>query len=458
MRVLIAALLAVAVAVSPAKAEEAQPSSQAAQARSFSQAELDQMLAPVALYPDALLSQVLMAATYPLEIVEAARWSKAHPGIQGDDAVRAAQDKDWDPSVKSLVAFPNLLARLDEKLDWTRSLGDAFLAQEAQVMDTIQQLRQRAKAEGKLQSDERQRVGEDGKTIVIEQANPQVVYVPYYDPYVVYGPWWWPAYPPVVWAPWPGYVVGYPGFWWGVGIGISAGFFYGGFAWHSHYVAVVHPYAYYAKPVTAYYRPYGGLPPKTLQAGKWQHDQWHRHGVGQSFETRRAHAMPPAGFRASSDHRGADARGERRGFESRGEQRGVQGRGEQRTEPRRFEQQRMEARPDRRADAPRGQAPRVEAPRAQQPRVEAPRAQQPRMEAPRAQQPRFEAPRAEAGRATPPMESRGGEARGWGGGGGARGWSGGGEFRGGGGGGFRGGYGGGGFGGGGGGGHGGGRG
>lgn len=452
MRVLIAALLAISVAVSPAKAEEA---------KSYSQAELDQMLAPVALYPDALLSQVLMAATYPLEIVEAARWSKGHPGIQGDDAVRAVQDKDWDPSVKSLVAFPNLLARMDDKIDWTRRLGDAFLAQEAQVTDTIQQLRQRAKAEGKLESDERQRVSEDGKTIVIEQANPQVVYVPYYDPYVVYGAWWWPAYPPVVWAPWPGYVVAYPGYWWGVGVVITAGFFFGGFAWHHHHVAVVHPYAYYAKPSYAYVRPYGP-PPPPMKVGKWQHDSWHRRGVGQSYETRRAHAMPPAGFRATSDHRGVDSRGDRRGFEGRGEQRsfegrGAQGRGDQRTEPRRYEERRMDARPDRRGDlprsmpsgdaarpqaridAPRGQMPRGDAPRAQQPRVEAPRAQQPRIEAPRAQQPRFAAPRAETGRAMPRVESRGGEARGWGGGGGARGWSGGGEFRGGGaGGGFRG--------------------
>ena len=97
----------------------------------FSQAELDQILAPVALYPDQLLSQVLMAATYPLEVVQAARWSREHPGLQGQEAVRAVDDKAWDPSVKSLVAFPNLLARMDENLEWTRRLGDAFLAQNA---------------------------------------------------------------------------------------------------------------------------------------------------------------------------------------------------------------------------------------------------------------------------------------------------------------------------------------
>src|ERR1700675_146630 len=98
--------------------------------RTYSQPELDQMLAPVALYPDALLSQVLMAATYPREVLEAADWSRTNPGLAGDDAVRAAQNEDWDPSVKSLVAFPQLLARMEEKFDWTRDLGEAFLAQE----------------------------------------------------------------------------------------------------------------------------------------------------------------------------------------------------------------------------------------------------------------------------------------------------------------------------------------
>src|SRR5512142_1269857 len=110
----------------------------------FSQPELDQMLAPIALYPDPLLSQILMASTYPLEIVEAARWSRANPSLKGDDAVRAVQQRDWDPSVKSLVAFPQILQMMDEKLDWTERLGDAFLAQEAQVMDTVQNLRQKA--------------------------------------------------------------------------------------------------------------------------------------------------------------------------------------------------------------------------------------------------------------------------------------------------------------------------
>ncbi len=221
---------------------------QSVQARApYTQAELDQMLAPIALYPDALLSQILLAATRPLEVVEAARWSQANPGIQGDDAVRAVEQEDWDPSVKSLVAFPQLLARMDEKPEWTRALGDAFFVQEPVVMETIQELRRRARAAGQLVPDERLRVYDEGQAIVIEPVTPEVVYVPYYDPWIVYGPWWWSAYPPVAWAPWPGYAVVRrqgvsPGFWWGPGIGISAGFMFGSVDWFHRRVHVpVHP-------------------------------------------------------------------------------------------------------------------------------------------------------------------------------------------------------------------------
>src|SRR6266704_5100141 len=150
--------------------------------RTFTQQELDQMLAPVALYPDSLLSQILMASTYPLEIVEAARWSKANPNLKGDDAVKAAEQNGWDPSVTSLVAFPQVLTMMDSNLSWTERLGDAFLAQQPQVMETVQNLRQRAYAAGNLRSNDQVRVDQQGQTIVIEPPNPQVVYVPYYDP------------------------------------------------------------------------------------------------------------------------------------------------------------------------------------------------------------------------------------------------------------------------------------
>lgn len=216
----------------------------------FSQPELDRLLAPVALYPDPLLSQVLMAATYPADLVEAARWSRANAQFSGDDAVRAADRYDWDPSVKSLLAFPHLLQRMDEKLDWTRSLGEAFLAQEPQVMDTVQQLRRRAHAAGHLRSDERILVQPQGQAIAISPYQPQLLYVPYYDPLVVYGPWWWPAYQPVFWAPWPGYVRAHrPGvsvaFWWGAPARLSPAFFFGGVDWHYRQVRVVHVHSHY---------------------------------------------------------------------------------------------------------------------------------------------------------------------------------------------------------------------
>ena len=137
VRFLLAALIALA-ATAPVQSAHAQAP--------YTQAELDQMLAPIALYPDALLSQILLAATRPLEVVEAARWSRANPELQGDEAVQAVQREYWDPSVKSLVAFPQLLARMDEKLEWTKALGDAFFVQEPVVMETIQELRRRARA------------------------------------------------------------------------------------------------------------------------------------------------------------------------------------------------------------------------------------------------------------------------------------------------------------------------
>ncbi|MEO8418806.1 MAG: DUF3300 domain-containing protein [Methylophilaceae bacterium] len=258
----------------------------------FSQQELDQMLAPIALYPDALLSQVLMAATYPLEIVQAARWSRANPGLKGDQAVKAVERNDWDPSVISLTAFPQILTMMDEKLDWTERLGDAFLAQQPQVMDTVQNLRQMAVEAGNLSSNDQIRVEPQGQTIVIVQATPQIVYVPYYDPMVVYGPWWWDAYPPVFWSPWPGYYQrpGYAtGFFWGSGISISGGFFFGNFDWPRRHVHIVnvHNY-YYSHDSNRYYDNRENRSRKFDSARNsrsdgsphvWRHDPDHRRGV-----------------------------------------------------------------------------------------------------------------------------------------------------------------------------------
>ena len=258
-------------ATAPDALAQAQP--KAPSDAAFTQAELDQMLAPIALYPDALLSQVMMAATYPLEVVEAARWSRQNVGLSGEPAVRAVDDRNWDPSVKSLVAFPQILTMMDEKLDWTERLGDAFLGQQPQVMDTVQNLRQRAYAAGNLQSNDQYRVQQQGTTIIVESPDPQVVYVPYYDPFVVYGGWWWPAYRPMYWGPWPGYYArpGYGGgFRWSVGITIGTGFFFGDFDWHHHAIRVIdaHPF---------YYHRFDRRP--IVHVDVWRHESEHRRGV-----------------------------------------------------------------------------------------------------------------------------------------------------------------------------------
>ena len=198
----------------------------------FKKEELESILAPIALYPDALLAQIFMAATYPLEVVEAARWQKEHPDVKGDAVAGAVQSQTWDPSVKSLVAFPSVLTMMNEKIDWTQKLGDAFLAQQKEVMQSVQVLRNKAKETGNLKSTKEVTVKEEPapagspapQTIIIESPDPEVVYVPSYNPTVVYGAWSYPYYPPYYYYP-PGYVAG-AAFW-----SFTAGVIVGGAIW-----------------------------------------------------------------------------------------------------------------------------------------------------------------------------------------------------------------------------------
>ena len=196
--------------------------------RVYNQGELDAMLAPIALQPDGVVSQVLIASTYPDEVAAAARWSRANPHLRGDDALRAVQNEPWDPAVKALVAFPDLLIRMDESPQWLHDLGEAFVLQQANVMDTVQALRRRAQASGNLASTDQYAVYDQGEAIVV-QPRTQIVYVRYYDPYVVYGPWWWPHYRPVFWRPW----APRPVF-------LAHGFFYSRPDWHRRHIHVVH--------------------------------------------------------------------------------------------------------------------------------------------------------------------------------------------------------------------------
>ena len=243
----------------------------------FKQEELEQILAPIALYPDSLLAQILIASTYPLEVVQADRWAKQNATLKGDALTAALEKQPWDPSVKSLVNFPQVLAMMSEKLDWTQKLGDAFLAQQKDVMASVQTLRKRAVDAGTLKTREEQKVIVEQETIVIQSASPQVVYVPTYNPTVVYGAWPYPAYPPAPYYP-PGYVAGTALLSFGVGMAVGAawGYAWGGCNWHGGDVDVeVNRNTNINNNINRgnYAKQYQG------GQGTWQHNPEHRKGV-----------------------------------------------------------------------------------------------------------------------------------------------------------------------------------
>jgi uncharacterized membrane protein YgcG len=218
--------------------------------------QLQQLVAPIALYPDSLVAQVLAGSTFPAQIVEADRWVQDHSDLKGDALAQAVDQQSWDPSVKALTAFPTVLANMDKNLSWTSSLGDAYYNQQQDVMDAVQVMRQKAQQTGNLKSTQQQTVEQQGSTIVIQPADPQIVYVPAYDPWLVYG------YPI---TPWP-YWYEYPGIWYGgpylsFGVGFGIGF-YGGYGWgwhnwgtdwHGHNVVYNHN-TYYSRSNTFYNR------------------------------------------------------------------------------------------------------------------------------------------------------------------------------------------------------------
>lgn len=234
--------------------------------------ELDALVAPIALYPDNLLSLVLMASTYPIEVVQADRWAKENKKLKGDQLKAAADKQSWDDNVKSLVATPEVLAMMSSKLDWTVKLGDAVLAQQPDVMDAIQRLRSKADANNKLASTKEQKVTktqEGGKQIIaIEPTDPNTVYVPYYEPAVMYGDWPYPDYPPYYFG-YPGYIAGGViaaglafGAGWALGSWASGGNWWGGGCnWGNNVIINNRPRV----------NPLGG--------NSWQHRPEHRQGV-----------------------------------------------------------------------------------------------------------------------------------------------------------------------------------
>lgn len=210
-----------------------QPADQAPPAQPLSPDQLDNLVAPIALYPDNLLSQILAASTYPIEIVEAQQWLQQNRNLKGEQLLDAAKEQNWDPSVQALVVFPDVLTRLNQDIRWTTDLGNAFLAQQADIMSAVQRMRARAQANGKLKSTPQETVStqtENGQSaITIEPPDPQIVYVPYYDPAYIWGPPPFGYYPPLIY---PGIDVGFA-FWPGIPIGVYFGGFgiWGGFGW-----------------------------------------------------------------------------------------------------------------------------------------------------------------------------------------------------------------------------------
>jgi hypothetical protein len=189
--------------------------------------QLNSLVAPIALYTDPLLGQVLVASTYPLEIIQLQQWLEKHKDLKGNALVAAVEKEDWDPSIQGLAALPDAVKQLAENIKWTTDLGNAFLAQQSDVMDAVQRMRMKAKGAGNLKSNEQQKVEtktiESKTVVVIQQANPQVVYVPVYNPVVVFGP---PIYPyPAIYYPPPAY---YAGAAIGFGVGIAIGAAWGG--------------------------------------------------------------------------------------------------------------------------------------------------------------------------------------------------------------------------------------
>ena len=244
------ALLLVGATGTVALAQAPAPPPAQGQGQTLQPQQMDNLVAPIALYPDPILGQVLAASTYPVELVEAQQWLQANGNLHGQQLTDAAKQQSWDASVQAMVAMPDVLNRLTQDIRWTTDLGNAFLAQPADVMAAVQRLRVRAQANGKLQSNQEQNVTTETQNgeqaIQIEPANPQVVYVPYYDPSYVWGAPAWGAYPPLYypygygWYPginiglffggwwgwgWGGWGWGWGPNWFGGGLFVNAGFF-----------------------------------------------------------------------------------------------------------------------------------------------------------------------------------------------------------------------------------------
>lgn len=271
------------------------PDEQQASQQLLDEGQLDQLVAPIALYPDPLLAQVLIASTYPLEVVQAERWLEKNKDLNGETVGQALAKEDWDHSIKALVEVPDVLEMMNKDLDWTSKLGDAVLAQQADVMDAVQRLRALAQENGKLESNDQQTVtvkqevnvdqapsDSEGassaraappQVILIEPTTPETVYVPYYEPSVVYGSWPYPDYPPYYFEPRRGYIFGgalATGLAWSAGFAIGNAIWGDGFDWYNDNIHVN---------VDRNFDRNVNINNKNINVQNWQHDSYHRRGV-----------------------------------------------------------------------------------------------------------------------------------------------------------------------------------
>jgi hypothetical protein len=243
------------------------------QEQQLSEAELAQMLAPIALYPDSLLTHILISSTYPLEVIEAHRWLQKNNTLNTTQLAQSMDNFDWDPSVKALVPFEQILNRLSEDLSWMQQLGNAFLEDETRVLVSIQTLREQAKISGNLSKMNNMEVSYEDNNIVIEPIEKEVVYVPYYDTRMVYGTWHWSSFPPVYWRPTDRvHVNRHNPFYWHSGVHISFNYFFSSFHWNKRHVVVINSNK------SHHYRSRRAISSGGY-AKRWVHKPVHRKGV-----------------------------------------------------------------------------------------------------------------------------------------------------------------------------------
>lgn len=259
---------------------------------SYTDAQIDSILAPIALYPDTLLTHILIAATYPLDVVAADRWRQSNAHLSPEEVALALESVSWDPSVKAVAAFSDILNTMAQDLTWLQQLGDNVLINQNRVLARVQVLRQHALDQGNLSSNDYLNVSRDREVIVVAPRRPEVVYVPYYDPVVIYGHWWHPI-APVRWHHRRSYHH-HHGIFWSPRVSLSASFYFGGIHWHNRHVVI------HRSPVRHYYRGPAHRRVHTREYHRWEHNVGHRRARYSSpvvSRTVRAHRQAPVSQR-----------------------------------------------------------------------------------------------------------------------------------------------------------------